>query len=96
LLLDNLYAYTFAYVRHRLNKSLLLYNLCWKYPHIVYGAVASSAPVRAITNFKGYNEVVAQSIANDTFGGNLEVNKYLVHTGKNEMKLIHQRRGHAS
>ncbi|XP_038044256.1 thymus-specific serine protease-like isoform X2 [Patiria miniata] len=34
-----------------------------KYPHLVYGSVASSAPVRAQANFEGYNEVVAASFA---------------------------------
>ncbi|XP_022106757.1 thymus-specific serine protease-like [Acanthaster planci] len=34
-----------------------------KYPHLVYGSVASSAPVRAQANFEEYNEVVANSFA---------------------------------
>ncbi|XP_064621595.1 thymus-specific serine protease-like [Lineus longissimus] len=40
-----------------------------KYPHLVYGAVASSAPVRAITNFEGYNNVVAASLADPVVNG---------------------------
>lgn len=40
-----------------------------KYPHLVFAAVASSAPVRAITNFEGYNEVVAASLSSDLVGG---------------------------
>jgi serine protease 16 len=40
-----------------------------KYPHIVQGAVASSAPVKAIVNFQGYNDVVSQSLATNIIGG---------------------------
>ncbi|XP_062571736.1 thymus-specific serine protease-like [Saccostrea cucullata] len=40
-----------------------------KYPHLVFGAVASSAPVQAQTDFQGYNEVVAKSLADPTVGG---------------------------
>ncbi|XP_061175291.1 thymus-specific serine protease-like [Saccostrea echinata] len=40
-----------------------------KFPHLVFGAVASSAPVQAQTDFQGYNEVVAQSLADPAVGG---------------------------
>nr|XP_006627603.1 PREDICTED: thymus-specific serine protease [Lepisosteus oculatus] len=40
-----------------------------KFPHLVYGAVASSAPVRAQLDFTGYNKVVAKSLANPAVGG---------------------------
>lgn len=43
-----------------------------KYPHIVFGAIASSAPVQAITDFKGYNDVVAGSLSDPTVGGSGE------------------------
>lgn len=44
-----------------------------QYPHLVFGAVASSAPVQAQTNFEGYNEVVAQSLTDSTVGGSQQV-----------------------
>lgn len=34
-----------------------------KYPHMSDGSVASSAPLTAQTNFSGYMEVVADSLA---------------------------------
>ncbi|XP_064612363.1 thymus-specific serine protease-like [Liolophura sinensis] len=40
-----------------------------KYPHIVYGAVASSAPVEAEVNFEGYNDVVAASLKDPVVQG---------------------------
>ncbi|XP_052819166.1 thymus-specific serine protease-like [Mya arenaria] len=43
-----------------------------KYPQLVAGAVASSAPVRAVTNFEGYNDVVAKSLSNPVVGGSPE------------------------
>mmetsp|Transcript_39364 Transcript_39364/g.47725 ORF Transcript_39364/g.47725 Transcript_39364/m.47725 type:complete len:538 (-) Transcript_39364:26-1639(-) len=40
-----------------------------KYPDLVHGAVASSAPVHAIANFQGYNDVVAASMSAPIVGG---------------------------
>jgi serine protease 16 len=40
-----------------------------KYPHLVWAAVASSAPVEAIENYQGYNNVVGQSMAATSVGG---------------------------
>ncbi|KAE8585744.1 hypothetical protein XENTR_v10021435 [Xenopus tropicalis] len=40
-----------------------------KFPHLVYAAVASSAPVRAELDFTGYNKVVAWSLADPVIGG---------------------------
>jgi len=40
-----------------------------KYPHLVFAAVSSSAPVRAEANMEGYNDVVGQSIAAPIVGG---------------------------
>ena len=45
----------------------------FQYPHLVHGAVASSAPVQAITNFDGYNEVVADSLTSTIVGGSEQV-----------------------
>lgn len=49
-----------------------------KYPHLVFGAVASSAPVQAQTNFEGYNEVVAQSLADAAVGGSQQCTDQVV------------------
>ncbi|XP_053123064.1 thymus-specific serine protease [Hemicordylus capensis] len=43
-----------------------------KFPHLVFAAVASSAPVRAQLDFLGYNEVVAASLSNPVVGGSKE------------------------
>ncbi|KAM8952267.1 thymus-specific serine protease [Pelodytes ibericus] len=40
-----------------------------KFPHLVFGAVASSAPVRAKLDFTDYNKVVAQSLSDPVIGG---------------------------
>ncbi|XP_077141822.1 thymus-specific serine protease [Ranitomeya variabilis] len=40
-----------------------------KFPHLVYAAVASSAPVRAKLDFTDYNKVVAQSLSDPVIGG---------------------------
>jgi len=40
-----------------------------KLPHAIHAAVASSAPVKAILNFQGYNDVVAASLASPAVGG---------------------------
>ncbi|KAK6470690.1 thymus-specific serine protease [Huso huso] len=40
-----------------------------KFPHLVFAAVASSAPVRAQLDFTGYNKVVAESLSNPVVGG---------------------------
>lgn len=40
-----------------------------KYPHLVHAAVASSAPVQASLEMRGYNDVVAASLAEVDVGG---------------------------
>ncbi|XP_030044867.1 thymus-specific serine protease, partial [Microcaecilia unicolor] len=40
-----------------------------KFPHLVFAAVASSAPVRAELDFVGYNKVVAESLSDPVVGG---------------------------
>ncbi|XP_039510188.1 thymus-specific serine protease-like [Pimephales promelas] len=40
-----------------------------KFPHLIYGAVASSAPVQAQLDFSSYNRVVASSLTNEAVGG---------------------------
>uniref|UniRef100_A0A7S0WWE3 Thymus-specific serine protease n=1 Tax=Pyramimonas obovata TaxID=1411642 RepID=A0A7S0WWE3_9CHLO len=41
----------------------------YKYPHLVYAAISSSAPVRAVANYQGYNDVVAYSLRAEDIGG---------------------------
>ncbi|XP_073780478.1 thymus-specific serine protease [Danio rerio] len=40
-----------------------------KFPHLIYGAVASSAPVYAVLDFSSYNRVVGHSLTNEAVGG---------------------------
>ncbi|XP_026877516.2 thymus-specific serine protease [Electrophorus electricus] len=40
-----------------------------KFPHLIYGAVASSAPVRAELDFSAYNKVVGRSLMDERVGG---------------------------
>ncbi|XP_059371171.1 thymus-specific serine protease [Carassius carassius] len=40
-----------------------------KFPHLIYGAVASSAPVQAQLDFSSYNRVVGYSLMNEAVGG---------------------------
>ena len=46
-----------------------------QYPHLVYGAIASSAPVRAQVNFEDYNNVVTNSLGDTMVNGSTEVGK---------------------
>ncbi|XP_066494796.1 thymus-specific serine protease [Tiliqua scincoides] len=43
-----------------------------KFPHLVFAAVASSAPVKAQLDFTGYNQVVGASLRNPVVGGSKE------------------------
>ncbi|XP_078517213.1 thymus-specific serine protease-like [Lissotriton helveticus] len=43
-----------------------------KFPHLVYAAVSSSAPVRAELDFIGYNKVVSESLADPVVGGSVK------------------------
>jgi serine protease 16 len=40
-----------------------------RYPHLIYAAVASSAPLDATVDLPGYNDVVGQSVADPVVGG---------------------------
>ncbi|XP_054455377.1 thymus-specific serine protease [Anoplopoma fimbria] len=40
-----------------------------KFPHLVYGAVASSAPVKATLDFSAYSNTVGLSLMNEAVGG---------------------------
>ncbi|KAJ8280264.1 hypothetical protein GJAV_G00052460 [Gymnothorax javanicus] len=40
-----------------------------KFPHLIYAAVASSAPVKAKLDFSKYNKVVGESLKNEAVGG---------------------------
>ena len=40
-----------------------------KYPHLIYAAVASSAPVSAIVDYDGYDPIVANALAYPLVGG---------------------------
>ncbi|XP_061073731.1 thymus-specific serine protease [Conger conger] len=43
-----------------------------KFPHLVYGAVASSAPIKAKLDFSTYNKVVGESLMNPNVGGSMK------------------------
>ncbi|KAJ8414530.1 hypothetical protein AAFF_G00037320 [Aldrovandia affinis] len=40
-----------------------------QFPHLIYGAVASSAPVKAKLDFSTYNKVVGESLMEESVGG---------------------------
>ncbi|XP_074535597.1 thymus-specific serine protease [Halichoeres trimaculatus] len=40
-----------------------------KFPHLVFGAVASSAPVKAVLDFSAYSNAVGSSLMNEAVGG---------------------------
>ena len=40
-----------------------------KYSHLIFGAVASSAPVSAIADYDGYDPIVAKALAYPLVGG---------------------------
>ncbi|XP_026571150.1 thymus-specific serine protease [Pseudonaja textilis] len=43
-----------------------------KFPHLVFAAIASSAPVKAQVDFTGYNKIVAASLSNPVVKGSKE------------------------
>ncbi|KAK7882784.1 hypothetical protein WMY93_028958 [Mugilogobius chulae] len=43
-----------------------------KFPHLVFGAVASSAPVKAKLDFSEYNQIVGLSLKNENIGGSVK------------------------
>jgi serine protease 16 len=43
-----------------------------KLPHLFHAAVSSSAPVVAIANMQGYNDAVADDLADSSVGGSAE------------------------
>ncbi|KAI0209228.1 Thymus-specific serine protease [Lamellibrachia satsuma] len=43
-----------------------------KYPQLVYGAIASSAPVRAKVNFEGYHNVITSSLSDPIVNGSFQ------------------------
>lgn len=50
-----------------------IFCFVWQYPHLVHAAVASSAPVQAIVDFQGYNNVVGKSLASPIVNGSEQV-----------------------
>ena len=40
-----------------------------KFPHLVKASVASSAPINAVLNYRGYYEVVGKALGNQSVGG---------------------------
>ena len=44
-----------------------------QYPQLVYGAIASSAPVRAKVNFEGYHNVTTSSLGDPVVNGSFQV-----------------------
>ena len=40
-----------------------------RYPHLIYGSVSSSAPLKAQVDMQGYNDVVAEALAAVSVGG---------------------------
>jgi serine protease 16 len=40
-----------------------------KFPHLIHASVSSSAPVQAVANMQGYNDVTADALADEAVGG---------------------------
>lgn len=57
-----------------------------KYPHLVHAAVASSAPVQASLEMRGYNDVVAASLAEADVGGSQAGALFSVNVKRNRVK----------
>ncbi|XP_054855282.1 thymus-specific serine protease [Eublepharis macularius] len=60
-----------------------------KFPHLVFAAVSSSAPVRAQLDFKGYNKVVAESLLNPVVGGSRKCHEAVAEAFSTVDSLIH-------
>ena len=64
-----------------------------KYPHLCWAAVASSAPVEAVANFQGYNNVVAESLGNPAAGGSASCRKTIADAFAHVGQLLTQEKG---
>ena len=63
-----------------------------KYPHLIYGAVASSAPVSASIDFDGYDPIVADALAYPLVGGSAQCHEAVASAfAALEHKFDHQR-----
>eukprot|EP00123_Amoebidium_parasiticum_P015372 comp22934_c1_seq1/m.36337 comp22934_c1_seq1/g.36337 ORF comp22934_c1_seq1/g.36337 comp22934_c1_seq1/m.36337 type:complete len:507 (-) comp22934_c1_seq1:219-1739(-) len=58
-----------------------------KYPHLIHAAVASSAPVEAVLDFPGYNNVVGDTLAEPLVGGSRQCRR-VVSEGHAQIKEL--------
>lgn len=64
-----------------------------RYPHLIYASVSSSSPLRAEVEMEEYNEVVADSMANEGVGGSQECLNIIVEGHKSIGTLLETESG---
>jgi len=64
-----------------------------KYPRLIWAAVASSAPVQAVANMVGFNDVVAESLSTEVVGGSLECRNAIRLAFEQLGTFLHNHRG---
>jgi pimeloyl-ACP methyl ester carboxylesterase len=64
-----------------------------RYPHLFHAAVSSSSPLQAAVEMVGYNEIVAESMANEIVGGSQQCLEVIVEGHKAVGELLETESG---